>query len=96
MVEWEKSDLKVGEEVKLPQELFISDKQARILKARYIGETHAGLMIECEFMPSTDSEYSRSYRTFISWNQIWCGAVTIKADGCPIRARRKDGVFIGE
>ena len=88
-MKWEKSDLQIGEELKLPDDLFVMGSK-HLIRARYIGETEKGILAECEFVPSPLSEEINHYRIFINWSSIWCGAIKVSSGNCPIRARKKE------
>lgn len=93
MVNWQRSTLSYGDEVKLPETVFISHGK-RLLSSRYIGETAAGLLIELKFLPPFLSEEAENYhfRIFLNWASIFCGALKVSdAMGTPIKAVRIGG-----
>lgn len=93
MVNWQRSTLSYGDEVKLPDSIFIGGNSKRLLSSRYIGETAAGLLIELSFLPSYLSEEVASYtfKTFLNWPSIYCGALKIRnGQGEEIRAVRRE------
>lgn len=96
---WAKSNLCIGETVRVPKDLFIEpDKsQARIQTVTYLGETSSGLLFEFEFLPSFGIPKNCKYRRMISWASIWCGHVQIRrTNGEIVRARRAKGQPIVE
>lgn len=86
-MKWEKSNLQIGEEINLPNELFFTKE--RLVRSRYIGETESGIVIECEFLPVFESEQTYYYKVFISWTSIYCGAMVVNSGNRTIRARFK-------
>ena len=91
---WAKSDLCIGEDLKVPSSLFVEGEksQKRLLSSQYIGESHAGIFIKCSFQPPVGSNAPRSnsYIIMINWQSIWCGAVKIRRiDGTLVKAVRK-------
>ena len=94
---WQRSNLTVGELITIPSELFIEPSKAekRLLSATYIGETDAGLMVECSFIPGvrTSDTSKWHYKLFINWPSIWCGHVKVmRVNGEMVRARRMPGL----
>ena len=92
MGKWKRSNLKYGDEVKLPDSVFVCSGK-RLLSSRYIGETTAGLLIELSFLPPYESEEIDSYifRTFINWPSIYCGALKLyDGQGKEIKAVRQE------
>ena len=86
-MKWEKSNLQIGEEINLPNNLFFTKE--RLVRSRYIGETENGIVIECEFLPVFESEQTYYYKVFISWASIYCGAMVVTSGNRTIRARFK-------
>lgn len=94
MVNWQRSTLSYGDEVKLPDSIFIGGNSKRLLLSRYIGETAAGLLIELTFLPPILSEEAENYhfKIFLNWASIFCGALKVSDSmGAPIRAVRIGG-----
>ena len=94
MVKWQRSTLSYGDEVKLPDSIFIGGNSKRLLSSRYIGETAAGLLIELKFLPPSMCEDPGAYifKTFINWPSVYCGALKIyDGAGKEIRAVRTGG-----
>lgn len=94
MVKWQRSTLSYGDEVKLPDSIFIGGNSKRLLSSRYIGETVAGLLIELTFLPPFLSEEAENYhfKIFLNWASIFCGALKVSDSmGAPIRAVRIGG-----
>ena len=94
MVKWQCSTLSYGDEVKLPDSIFIGGNSKRLLSSRYIGETAAGLLIELTFLPPILSEEAENYhfKIFLNWASIFCGALKVSdAMGTPIKAVRIGG-----
>ena len=94
---WQKSNLKVGESVKIPIELFIEPIKAvpRLIVTTYIGETDNGIMVDCSFQPGihTNDKSKWHYKVFIDWASIWCGHVRVmRTNGELIKARRAKGL----
>lgn len=87
-MKWEKSDLQMGEELNLPNELFFTKE--RLIRSRYIGETDSGIVAECEFLPVFESDQDYCYRVFISWASIYCGAKVVTSGNRTIRAKMKE------
>ena len=92
---WEKTDLKIGEEITLPDEFFEDAKIARrrILYSRYVGETETGLIIEIQYEKGFCSEEPMSswrVQKFVDFAAIWCGAVELRrADHTRVMVTRK-------
>lgn len=94
MVKWQRSTLSYGDEVKLPDSIFIGGNSKRLLSSRYISETAAGLLIELTFLPPILSEEAENYhfKIFLNWASIFCGALKVSdLMGAPIRAVRIGG-----
>lgn len=94
MVNWQRSTLSYGDEVKLPDSIFIGGNSKRLLSSWYIGETAAGLLIELTFLPPILSEEAENYhfKIFLNWASIFCGALKVSDSmGAPIRAVRIGG-----
>ena len=94
---WQKSNLNVGETVKIPIELFIEPTKAekRLVSTTYIGETDKGLIMDCSFMPGihTNDKSKWHYKLFIDWASIWCGHVKVmRTNGEMLKARREKGL----
>ena len=85
---WEKSDLQMGEELNLPNDLFFTKE--RLIKSKYIGETDNGIIADCEFLPVFESDQIYCYKVFISWASIYCGALTVTSGNRTIRARIRE------
>lgn len=93
---WVKSELQIGERVRVPDEIFIVGEKARerLLATEYVGETAAGLIFRSYFRPGWGEKEPRSYRFFINWATLYCGKVKIyRKDGTTVRARRTDEDF---
>lgn len=94
MVKWQRSTLSYGDEVKLPDSIFVGGNSKRLLSSQYIGETAAGLLIELTFLPPILSEEAENYhfKIFLNWASIFCGALKVSDSmGAPIRAVRIGG-----
>ena len=89
---WQKSDLYIGEDLKMPDDYFeSSEAKYRLISSRFIGETENGIRIQFVFKPLLGSEENISYEAFINWNSIYCGAIKIvRTDGSLVRARRTE------
>lgn len=90
---WQRSGLKVGEEIRIPTDLFVTGKQAleRLVSATYIGEVSAGLLVSCKFKPGLRNTISNEvgYRIMIPWASIYCGQVKVyRDDSTSIIAKR--------
>lgn len=93
MIKWKHSNLQRGDEVKLPDSVFICNGK-RLISSRYIDETAAGLLIELVFLPPSMCEDPGAYifKTFINWPSVYCGALKIyDGAGKEIRAVRIGG-----
>jgi len=92
---WLKTDLRMNEDIFLPDKFFEEPKEARrrMIYSRYIGETETGLMIEIQYEKGFCSqEPLSSWRVtrFIDFAAIWCGDVVLKrADHTTVRVERK-------
>ena len=86
---WKKSDLYIGEELKLPEEFFESNEaRYRLLSARFIQETDNGILVEFEFPALLGTTEKVKYKSFINWNKIWSGMKIQRVDGTLVRAER--------
>lgn len=89
---WQKSDLIYGEQVKIPNKLFVSSEaHKRLISANYVGENDNGIMIDCVFKPAVNTMTPETfhYRMFINWASISCGDVhVLRMDGEMVRAKR--------
>lgn len=90
---WQRSDLKIGEEIRIPSSLFITGTQAveRLISVTYIGEVDTGILVDCKFKASIKNIISDSthYRMMIPWASIYCGHVSVyRDDSTSIVARR--------
>lgn len=93
MARWEKSGLKAGDRVRIPEKMLISGESKRFIKAEYEDETKRGLMLKFYFEAglSFDDEVKENtwYRVFISWESIYCGEIRLKdMQGHDIKAVR--------
>ena len=92
---WQRSGLTMGEKLIIPSRLFIEPTKAvdRLISTTYVGETDAGLMVECTFIPPVGHTKPSHYRMMLNWASIYCGAVHVqKEDGSTIYARRVEPV----
>ena len=92
MKDWLPSDLMKDELLQIPKELFIEPSKAiqNLLYTKYIGETDAGIMVECGFRPSVGQTEPATYRMFLNWASIFCGHIKVyRQDGSLLRAKLK-------
>lgn len=93
---WVRSDLVVGETLKVPSELFVEPYKAQknLISATYVGENNSGIFIDFKFNPGvcTTEPKTWHYRLMIPWASIWCGHTKIcRTNGEQVRAYRKKG-----
>ena len=93
---WQRSDLKIGDEVRINSDMLISGKSGmqNLERSVIVGESSTGLLIDCRFKPSlrTHNPEGCHYKMFISWSSIWCGAVNLyRDDSTSILAKRIPG-----
>lgn len=95
---WRKSGLQIGEEVILPDELFITGDKAkqRILWCRFIGETATGMIFRIQFQPGWGTEdplTSWQVEKFVDFASVYCGQVKIyRSDRTQLHIVRKEGM----
>ena len=97
---WQRSGLKVGEEVRLPERICTSIvsrlESSRLLSATYIGETSAGMLFELKFMPAfgTTEPEMWHYRVIVDFAAVYCGQVKIVGEylGEVVAKRKTAGV----
>lgn len=85
---WQKSNLKVGDEVRISSALLIAGDIAaeKLVRTTYIGESSTGLLLDLEFVKE------QHYKMFINWASIWCGQVKVYRDySTLIEAKRLPG-----
>jgi len=86
---WYKSDLVIGEKLRVPSSLFVEGEKAaqRLRYVEYIGETNTGMWIDCHFEPSLNvPEDKAHYKIMINWASIYCGHVNIyRENGSAVR-----------
>lgn len=91
---WEKPDLFIGEQVDLPEEVFISmgNAKKRLLSCRYIGCTDTGMRFEVEFPKSFNCIDECRYEIFINFASVYCGDIKIyRKDRTQVIANRRLG-----
>ena len=95
---WQRSDLKLGEELKISNQVFIEPLKAaeRLEGIYYIGETDAGIIVDCLFKPALGRRAEDChYKIMINWGQIYCGDVKVsRVNGENIRAKRIKKTFV--
>lgn len=95
---WQRSNLKLGEELKISKQVFIEPLKAmeRLTGIYYIGETNAGIMVDCMFKPAFGRRAEDChYKIMINWGQIYCGDVKVsRANGESIHAKRIKKTFV--
>lgn len=94
MRKWQRSNLIIGESVKIPPSLFIEPCKAtaNLIRVEYAGETDRGILLDFFFKPAinTNNPEGFHYKRFIDWTAIYCGLVKLyKIDGEMIRAKKK-------
>ena len=68
---WQKSDLYIGEDLKLPDDYFeSSEAKYRLISSRFVGETDNGILVEFEFPALLGTTEKVKYKSFIDWNKI--------------------------
>ena len=85
---WQRSNLKVGDEVRISSALLVAGDIAaeKLVRTTYIGESSTGLLLDCEFVKE------QHYKMFIDWASIWCAHVNVyRNDSTRIDARRLPG-----
>lgn len=95
---WQRSNLRAGEELRISPSLFIGGNLAyeRIESITYLGESETGILVDCTFKPSIKKMKSPHYKLFINWASIWSGHVKVySGDGSLIVAKRMPGQPIG-
>lgn len=80
--EYNKSGLYKGEDVILPDNLFITGEKAkkRIIFCRFEDETNTGMIFNIQFQPGWGTEDPVeywSYRIFIDYAAVYCGKIKI-------------------
>ena len=93
---WQRSGLKIGEEVRINESMLVAGATAmeRLESSTYIGESSTGLLIDCKFTPCirTNNPENSHYKMFIPWASLWCGSVRLyREDSTQIEARRMTG-----
>jgi len=87
---WKRSGLYPGQKVKISRDLLVDPNEGgkRFIKAEYVTEAPAGIIIELYFQPGiTEEPDKKHYRKFINWASIYCGDVHIQlSDGSEVRA----------
>ena len=86
-----KTDIYLGEEVRLPEKCFVSFNRSRLISTRCIGRTKTGLLFESYFQPAfgTEEPDKWNYKQFISYASIYCGDIHImRRDGTQVKATR--------
>lgn len=94
--DWQRSNLVVGELLVIPKSLFIEPEKAinRLLNVTYVGETDAGILVDCSFKPGvhTNNPDKWHYKMLINWASIWAGHVKVlRTNGEQVHARRAKG-----
>jgi hypothetical protein len=86
-----KTDIYLGEEVRLPEKLFVTLNRSRLISTRCIGRTKTGLLFESYFQPAfgTEEPDRWKYKQFITYASIYCGDIhIIRRDGTQVKALR--------
>lgn len=98
---WQRSDLVVGEELKVYGPVFQQYEEAKknLISAKFIGENDNGIFIEFTFKPNVVNPFGctndKKYKTMINWNSIYCGHVkVIRTNGENIYAKRIRTSFV--
>ena len=90
---WKRSNLKPGEPLRLPKNLFQDPEHApeRLIVSYYIGETSSGIMVENEFRTPFSGGKISGYKALINWASIYAGHIKIiLSNGQPLRAELED------
>lgn len=93
---WQRSDLRIGDEVRINSDMLISGKSGmqNLERSVIVGESSTGLLIDCRFKPNLRAQNPEEchYRMFIAWSSIWCGFVKLyRDDSTSILANRIPG-----
>lgn len=86
-----KTDIYIGEEVRLPDKCFVTSDRSRLISTRCIAHTKTGLLFESKFQPAwgTEEPDKWHYKQFVSYASIYCGDVhIIRRDGTQVKASR--------
>lgn len=81
-MEWKRSGLKPGEVLRPNADLTITENLKNLIDMTYVDETDAGILVKLRFKPAkwTGVTKEYTYNRFISWLQLYCGAVILYTD----------------
>lgn len=96
---WQRSNLEIGEHIKVSSDIFIEPSKAvdRLIGTFYVGETEAGIIIDCSFRPAFGTKTSQTYdyKRMINWSSIWSGDIKVYDErGSLVVAKRQKGLPI--
>lgn len=89
---WKRTDLVMGEDLTLPDEMFSLPKvvRPRIEYCVYAGETETGIIVEIKYK-KTIGNNGATVQKFIDFAAIWSGKVKIYRRGrIPVTVERKN------